>query len=283
MMNNKNRTANKILSDMNFFDYLKEKVGDRKTKTGAYYNLLEKTSAGFITPFLKNHQYVLQDNQCHVTISDLAEDWHWHRATVRSFLDRLEEMGQIHRTRFAKSIVITMSFTQADNGTGSSSEDAGSPDVMTDELDAALAKWVFGDMLIIDLEEICGQYFKKRLDEFTTNEPYNEADESMSDLDSNKKKIVKEIVGRIAMAGLQREIHKSRFDSTTAFIDFFNNDLLSDWGELLEVTKLITKLILEGNLEETDASSELRKTLLTLCKPFKASLAEYQENKKALL
>jgi hypothetical protein len=105
----------------------------------------------------------------------------------------------------------------------------------------------------------------------------------MSDLDSNKKKIVKEIVGRIAMAGLQREIHKSRFDSTTAFIDFFNNDLLSDWGELLEVTKLITKLILEGSLEETDASSELRKTLLTLCKPFKASLAEYQENKKALL
>ena len=176
-----------------------------------------------------------------------------------------------------------MSFTHADNGTGSSSEDAGSPDVMTDELDAALAKWVFGDMLIIDLEEICGQYFKKRLYEFTTNEPYNETDESMSDFDSKKKKIVKEIVGRIAMAGLQREIHKSRFDSTTAFIDFFNNDLFSDWGELLEVTKLITKLILEGRLEKTDASSELRKTLLTLCKPFKASLAEYQENKKALL
>ena len=99
-MKDKNRAANQVLADMMFFDYLKEKVGERKTKTGAYYDLLEKATAGFIAPFLKNHEYVLQADQCHVTISDLAVEWHWHRATVRAFLDKLEEMGYVRRTRF---------------------------------------------------------------------------------------------------------------------------------------------------------------------------------------
>ena len=56
-MKDKNRAANQVLADMMFFDYLKEKVGERKTKTGAYYDLLEKATAGFIAPFLKNHEY----------------------------------------------------------------------------------------------------------------------------------------------------------------------------------------------------------------------------------
>ena len=45
-MKDKNRAANQVLADMMFFDYLKEKVGERKTKTGAYYDLLEKATAG---------------------------------------------------------------------------------------------------------------------------------------------------------------------------------------------------------------------------------------------
>ena len=45
-MKDKNRQANQVLADMEFFDYLKEKVGDRKTKTGAYHDLLEKCAAG---------------------------------------------------------------------------------------------------------------------------------------------------------------------------------------------------------------------------------------------
>ena len=31
MAKNKNRQTNQVLADMEFFDYLKEKVGDRKT------------------------------------------------------------------------------------------------------------------------------------------------------------------------------------------------------------------------------------------------------------
>lgn len=92
-MKTKQKIAVPILADREVFDYLKEKVGERKTKTEAFCDLLDKSLAGFVSPFLRNKGYELQPNQCHVTVSDLSSEWHWHRATVRSFLDVMEEFG----------------------------------------------------------------------------------------------------------------------------------------------------------------------------------------------
>ena len=95
-MKNKQEIPAVILADVKVFDYLKEKVGERKTRTEAYSDLLDKSLAGFISPFLRKQDYDLQPCQCHVTISDLATEWHWHRATVRSFLETLEAFGQLN-------------------------------------------------------------------------------------------------------------------------------------------------------------------------------------------
>ena len=107
-MKTKQKIAVPILADREVFDYLKEKVGERKTKTEAFCDLLDKSLAGFVSPFLRNKGYELQPNQCHVTVSDLSSEWHWHRATVRSFLDVMEEFGLLNRIRLSKSVIITM-------------------------------------------------------------------------------------------------------------------------------------------------------------------------------
>ena len=86
-MRNRNEAPAAILANVEVFDYLKEKVGERKTRTEAYCDLLDKSLAGFVSPFLRRQDYDLSPCQCHVTVSDLASEWHWHRATVRSFLD----------------------------------------------------------------------------------------------------------------------------------------------------------------------------------------------------
>lgn len=101
-MKTKQKIAVPILADREVFDYLKEKVGERKTKTEAFCDLLDKSLAGFVSPFLRNKGYELQPNQCHVTVSDLSSEWHWHRATVRSFLDVMEEFGLLNRIRLSK-------------------------------------------------------------------------------------------------------------------------------------------------------------------------------------
>ena len=93
--------------DIGLFLYLQEKVCERKTKTEAYCNLLKKASENFVSPILKNRNQELNINQCHVTITDLSVEWHWHRSTVRSFLETLEEYGQIEIIRLPKSFLIT--------------------------------------------------------------------------------------------------------------------------------------------------------------------------------
>ena len=42
------------------FAYLQEKVGERKTKIEAYCDLLDKASAGFVSPFLKKNEQQLE-------------------------------------------------------------------------------------------------------------------------------------------------------------------------------------------------------------------------------
>ena len=282
-MKDKNRAANQVLADMMFFDYLKEKVGERKTKTGAYYDLLEKATAGFIAPFLKNHEYVLQADQCHVTISDLAVEWHWHRATVRTFLDKLEDMGYICRTRFPKSVVITMVFNKTGIGNTAAFYNGQAEEWPADEFDVALSEWITGNLSDSQMGDICEQYYDKRI------EP--EADPSDIDSLVNQatvrlavcNKLTQELVARIAVAALKRTIRNSRFDNPTAFMDFFECRLGGEWSSLLEASRMIAKMILTDEDGAADDDSGEKEILLTLRKPFKALLAKFQEHNPDLL
>lgn len=74
-MENSQENTTFILADVKVFDFLKEKAGDRKTKTEAYWDLLDRSMAGFVSPFVRKVERKLLPNQCHVTISDLAEFW----------------------------------------------------------------------------------------------------------------------------------------------------------------------------------------------------------------
>ena len=116
-MENSQENTTFILADVKVFDFLKEKAGDRKTKTEAYWDLLDRSMAGFVSPFVRKVERKLLPNQCHVTISDLAEFWHWHRATVRTFLDALESFGLLERTKLNKSVIITMTVQSGKNAT----------------------------------------------------------------------------------------------------------------------------------------------------------------------
>ena len=58
-MRNRNEAPATILANTEVFDYLKEKVGERKTRTEAYCDLLDKSLAGFVCPFLSKQDYHL--------------------------------------------------------------------------------------------------------------------------------------------------------------------------------------------------------------------------------
>ena len=102
-MRNRNEAPATILANTEVFDYLKEKVGERKTRTEAYCDLLDKSLAGFVSPFLRKQDYDLGPCQCHVTVSDLASEWHWHRATEEYSRQLTEQSTTIEQTGATKT------------------------------------------------------------------------------------------------------------------------------------------------------------------------------------
>ena len=270
MTKDKNRQSNQVLADMEFFDYLKEKVGERKTKTGAYHDLLEKCTAGFVASFLKNHEYVLQADQCHVTITDLAVEWHWHRATVRTFLDKLEDMGHIHRNKSGIG-----NTTAPYNGQARTRP--------SDEMDVALSKWISGNLSDSEMGDICEQYHGVQLKQAADGSHTDGFGNETSPADKSTDGLTQELVERIAVAALKRAIRNSHFDNPSAFIDFFNRKLTGDWSSLLGASKKTAQMVLFGEDGIADDGSAEKETLLALRKPFTALWAKYQERYSDLL
>ncbi len=279
-MKENNKTANLVLADMEFFDYLKEKVGERKTRTEAYCDLLEKSAAGYVTPFLKKHECELQDGQCHVTVTDLAAGWHWHRATVRAFLDRLEEMGYISRTRLTKSVLITATFASNPSGEAPASGVGQVETHPADELEEALAGWVNGSLTDDEMGDICGLYYASRLIRPAGESGKESPKRTPSDTGEKAQQIIQDIVARVAVAGLKCAIRSSRFDDPAAFVDFFRKMLDEDWTSLLAASKAVSKAILAG---EGDSSGEKSGVPEELRNPFKALWAKQQERGGGLL
>ena len=140
-MKNNQKIPVSILADREVFEYLKEKGDERKTRTEAYCDLLDKSLAGFVSPFLRKKAYVLQPNQCHLTVSDLASEWHWHRATVRSFLSAMEAFGLLTRIQLPKSVVITMT---VQSGQAAQPRNAQEQPDFARQLREVLSDWVIG-------------------------------------------------------------------------------------------------------------------------------------------
>ena len=59
-MKNKEAMTATISTCIGLFDFLKEKVGERKTRTEAYCDLLDKSLAGFVSPFFKKSGFRAQ-------------------------------------------------------------------------------------------------------------------------------------------------------------------------------------------------------------------------------
>lgn len=282
-MKDRNRIANQVLADMTLFDYLKEKVGERKTKTGAYHDLLEKASAGFVVPFLKNHEYGLKDCQCHVTITDLAGQWHWHRATVRAFLDRLEEMGYISRTRFAKSVVITASFAPPSGGDSKPSADGQAGPAVPDELETALSGWINGSISDEDARAVCGQYLEARRKRFAGEHGEECTGGGTASKQETESELVLEIAGRVLAAGLKRAIRDMGVEKPTVFTDFFQGEPGDGRASLMDASVRMAETMLVGRNETADRKSGTTDMLSSLRQPFKALWAKNKERDPSLL
>ena len=98
-----------VHGSMDFFRYLQEHSRDRFSRFEAYLYMLDKACTNY-RPQNIDAKWIpaIGDGQFFITKTELAADWHWHRATVRDFLAKLTEFGCIVIEEHLKGILCTM-------------------------------------------------------------------------------------------------------------------------------------------------------------------------------
>lgn len=268
-----------ISANIEVFDYLCEKSGDRKSKTEAYLDLLYKASDGFVSPFLRKKKSEPGPCQCHVNISDLASDWGWHRATVRSFLEKLEQLGQLKRERQAKSVIITIT---------SMSGQSSSTDVVHDTPDLAmqlmevLSDWIIGSSDTETVGTSCGRLVREELERIAGSAgqsyPDNDTENSSSDIGKLEDSVKEKALGCIALAALQKVLRKSRFGDITPVIQFFRHELCGEWDAFLDASKELAEIVFADDSSVPGfRTPNDRNCLKSLKKPFLSLVAKSHE------
>ena len=93
--------------DMELFEFLRSHGSDRFTKLDAFCDLINRlpvTKMGGEYDSLKK-LLPYESDTFRATITELAQSWHWHRATVRSFLDGLENLGYLKKELDGKEYI----------------------------------------------------------------------------------------------------------------------------------------------------------------------------------
>lgn len=272
MKHNKENTM-AVSADIGLFMYLQERVCERKTKTEAYCNLLKKSSENFVSSILKGRNQAIGDHQCHVTITDLSIEWHWHRSTVRAFLEKLEEYGQIEIIRLPKSFIITMPAqgNREGNNIGNDKFD------FIQRLRPILSEWASDKCGTREADERCVQTLKDYTNAFANSLADSCTDNSeMSQKEEEHLNVLKQqLLESMAIASFQKTICESNKNSGKAMTAFFENDLGGDGKAFLEASKVLAELLLNGTSPAlTSETPQTRAQFKDLLDSYKALLAQ---------
>ncbi|MFW5537735.1 MAG: hypothetical protein ACOCO8_08820, partial [Segatella copri] len=88
--------------DRSLLEFLKPKAEERYSKLEAYCDLLSKASSGAYQSPGTDGALQLLPGQFVATISELARQWQWQRATVRQFISGLTKLGQLSVEPYSK-------------------------------------------------------------------------------------------------------------------------------------------------------------------------------------
>ena len=106
-MENKNLIGYCLDLDMELFEFLRSHGSDRFTKLDAFCDLINRlpvTKMGEEYDSLKK-LLPYESDTFRATITELAQSWHWHRATVRTFLAGLEKLGYLTKELDGKEYI----------------------------------------------------------------------------------------------------------------------------------------------------------------------------------
>lgn len=264
---------------MALLEFLKERSGIRQSKLEAYLDLVDKASVQYIPKDLCRQEFTLSDGQFVITITELAECWHWHRATVRAFIEQLEKMGQIAVTRLTKSQIITIP-SLAETPAASPIDSAIAE--FLHKMRTALDGWQNGKLSASACASECENLYEQAMEDIAAildNIDNGNAPGTVPCGGSIPESVERALCMTALSAVMETTFHQvlgqdAEQSKVTSLLPFFYKDLGGDWLSFIEAAKAISELALDGSspalLQE---SAAVKSQFQSLCRPFLAVIA----------
>ena len=254
----------KVNLSVGFLASLQDRHNERYSKHEAFCYLLDKACERYLPKSVKKEVAdIMGDFQFITTKTQLAEDWHWHRATVRQFLEKLTEHGLINCKEFdTKYTIITMY----------GMEDGNVPIVQDCLLEPIIRftidSWLNGSSTTEETAIVCGQIVKGAV---ALSQENNSASTS-SDNQLSSDDIATCMIGRLVdcMPLVDEEEH-NKLQLRNAIFKFFTRVLNRDWLQLLLLIRELPDIASHGKAASVKLNTAEDMSLFqSLCSAYKA-------------
>lgn len=209
--------------DRSLLEYLKPKPQDRYSKLEAYCDLLSRAATSSYSAKVGGQQIELLPGQFVATISELGRKWQWQRATVRQFLEGLEDLGQISSMPVAKNLVFSVNLQQRLSIYVNSSDD------VLDFCAMQFARFIEGRITAEEVANSYGRYYGMKmevaLEEGGNGAPVKRVIQQQAAMFNELASSIYRILNR------QADFSKELSDSVSLL---FGRDHLWDWHKVID-------------------------------------------------
>lgn len=209
--------------DRSLLEYLKPKPQDRYSKLEAYCDLLSRAATSSFSAKVGGQQIELLPGQFVATISELGRKWQWQRATVRQFLEGLEDLGQISSMPVAKNQVFSVNLQQRLSIYVNSSDD------VLDFCAMQFARFIEGRITAEEVANFYGRYYGMKmevaLEEGGNGAPVKRVIQQQAAMFNELASSIYRILNR------QADFSKELSDSVSLL---FGRDHLWDWHKVID-------------------------------------------------
>lgn len=254
----------KVSLSVGFLASLQDRHNERYSKHEAFCYLLDKACEHYMPKAVsKEVADELKGFQFITTKTQLAGDWHWHRATVRQFLEKLTEHGLINCKEFdTKYTIITMY----------GMEDGNVPIVQDSLLEPfirfTIDSWLNGSSTTEETAVVCGQIVKGAVALSQGKDATTISSDKQLQPDDIATCTIGRLVDSISLIG---EEERSKHKLRNAIFKFFTRVLNRDWLQLLLLIKELPDIASHGKAASVKLNTAEDMSLFqSLCSAYKA-------------
>lgn len=253
----------KVSLSVGFLASLQDRHNERYSKHEAFCYLLDKACEHYMPKAVsKEVADELKGFQFITTKTQLAGDWHWHRATVRQFLEKLTEHGLINCKEFdTKYTIITMY----------GMEDGNVPIVQDSLLEPfirfTIDSWLNGSSTTEETAVVCGQIVKGAVALSQGKDATTISSDKQLQPDDIATCTIGRLVDSISLIG---EEERSKHKLRNAIFKFFTRVLNRDWLQLLLLIKELSDIASHGKAASVKLNTAEDMSLFqSLCSAYK--------------